>query len=162
MGNLKPDAVFEGLQHIDIAFLKEKDIKGILLDIDNTLVDLSKVLSEEIIQWVQNVKNEGIKVCILTNTNKQDKLTSISSKLGIDYVSFAKKPMKSGYLRASKKLELECKNIAMIGDQILTDVIGANRVGMFSIYVRPIDKKEFWYTAWKRPIENLILKHYGY
>ncbi len=52
--------------------------------------------------------------------------------------------------------------IAMIGDQILTDVVGANRFNMFSIYVKPINKKEYWYTAWKRPIEKLILKHFGY
>lgn len=162
MGNLKPDAVFEGLQHIDIAFLKDKGIKGILLDIDNTLIDMSKVLQEDIINWVQDVKNNDIKVCILSNTNKEDKLVPISSKLGIDYVSFAKKPMKSGYIRAAEKLNLAYENIAMIGDQVLTDVVGANRVGMFSIYVKPINKKEYWYTAWKRPIENIILKHYGY
>ena len=162
MGNLKPDAVFEGLKYIDIAFLKDKGIKGILLDIDNTLIDMSKVLQEDIINWVQDVKNNDIKVCILSNTNKEDKLVPISSKLGIDYVSFAKKPMKSGYIRAAEKLNLAYENIAMIGDQVLTDVVGANRVGMFSIYVKPINKKEYWYTAWKRPIENIILKHYGY
>ena len=162
MGNLKPDAVFEGLKYIDIAFLKDKGIKGILLDIDNTLIDMSKVLQEDIINWVQDVKNSDIKVCILSNTNKEDKLVPISSKLGIDYVSFAKKPMKSGYIRAAEKLNLAYENIAMIGDQVLTDVVGANRVGMFSIYVKPINKKEYWYTAWKRPIENIILKHYGY
>jgi predicted HAD superfamily phosphohydrolase YqeG len=59
-------------------------------------------------------------------------------------------------------LEMDYKSIAMIGDQVLTDVVGANRVGMFSIYVKPVSKKDYWYTAWKRPLEALILKHYGY
>lgn len=99
---------------------------------------------------------------ILSNTNKKDKLEPISQKLGLEYVSFAKKPSKSGYLRAAQKLELPTNKIAMIGDQVLTDVWGANKVGMFSIYVKPINLKEYWYTAWKRPIEALILKHYGY
>ena len=162
MSVLKPDAVFDGIADINYGFLKEHQIKGILLDIDNTLIDLSKVLSEKIIDWVKKAKEEGFKVCILSNTNKQDKLGPISKKLEIDYVSFAKKPAKSGYIRAAKHLDLPCENIAMIGDQVLTDVLGANRVNMFSIYVRPINKKEYWYTAWKRPIEGIILKHYGY
>ncbi len=59
-------------------------------------------------------------------------------------------------------LDLPMPSIAMVGDQVFTDVFGANRVDMFSIYVKPINKKEYWYTAWKRPIEGLILKHYGY
>ena len=162
MSIFKPDAVFEGVCKIDISFLKSHDIKAILLDIDNTLIDLSKILSQEIIDWVNEVKDSGIKVMILSNTNKMEKLGPISKKLDVEYISFAKKPSKSGYIKASKALDLPMTNIAMIGDQILTDVWGANRVGMFSIYVRPIDKKEYWYTAWKRPIESLILKHYGY
>lgn len=67
-----------------------------------------------------------------------------------------------GYLRAVKQLELEPEKVCMIGDQILTDVVGANKVGIFSIYVKPINRKEYWYTAWKRPIEDLILKYFGY
>jgi predicted HAD superfamily phosphohydrolase YqeG len=67
-----------------------------------------------------------------------------------------------GYIKGAKVLELPISEIAMVGDQILTDVVGANGVHMHSIYVRPINKKEYWYTAWKRPIEDFILKHYGY
>ena len=67
-----------------------------------------------------------------------------------------------GYLRASDLLDIPVNDLVMVGDQILTDVIGANRVGMHTIYVRPINLKEYWYTAWKRPIEALILKYYGY
>ncbi len=69
----------------------------------------------------------------------------------------AKKPFKSGFKKASKLLNLLPENIAVIGDQVFTDVIGANNMGMFSIYVEPINKKEYWYTKWKRPLESLIL-----
>ena len=57
-----------------------------------------------------------------------------------------------------KKLNLKAENIAVVGDQIFTDVIGGNRCKMFTILVDPVDKKDFWYTAWKRPIENKIKK----
>ena len=162
MSNLKPDAVFDSVSAIPFSYLEEKNIKGILLDIDNTLIDMFKVMPESVENWVLEAKQKGYKVCVLTNTNSTTKLKLITDKLGIDYISFAKKPSKSGYLRASKFLDLDCKELVMIGDQVLTDVIGANKVGMNTIYVKPINKKEYWYTAWKRPIESLIFKHYGY
>ena len=159
---LKPDCVFEGIQYIDFEFLKSKNLQGILLDIDNTLIDMSKKLEEPILNWVKKAKEKGFKVAILSNSNKLNKIIPISQALEIDYISFAKKPAKSGYLRAAKLLDLPPNNICMIGDQVLTDVWGANKVNMFSIYVKPINKKEYWYTAWKRPIESMILKHFGF
>jgi HAD superfamily phosphatase (TIGR01668 family) len=162
MSNLKPDAVFDGLQHIDLEFLKGHHIKGILLDIDNTLFDMSYYLSEDIINWVKSAKEKGFSILVLSNTYHKEKFEIIKSNLDIEIISFAKKPSKSGFLRAAKQMKLKNDEIAMIGDQIFTDVVGANRVGMFSIYVKPINKKEYWYTAWKRPIEKMILKHYGY
>jgi len=162
MSYLKPDAFYDGVQYIEFDFLKNNNIQGILLDIDNTLIDMEKNMPEEVLKWVKDAKEHGFKVGILSNTNKKDKLVPISNKLGVEYVSFAKKPSKSGYIRGAKMLGLDSKNIAMVGDQVFTDVWGANRVGMFSIYVKPINLKEYWYTAWKRPIESLILKHYGY
>ncbi len=95
MQRLKPNAVFDGLCEIDYDFLKANNIKGILLDIDNTLIDMSKVLSEDIINWVSGAKKAGFKVMILSNTNKSEKLNPISKTLDIDYLSFAKKPAKS-------------------------------------------------------------------
>ena len=72
----------------------------------------------------------------------------------------AKKPLKSGFKKVAKKFELENKNIAAIGDQIFTDVVGANRCGMFSILVNPINKKDIWITKLKRPLEEKIIKLY--
>ena len=95
MQKLKPDAVFDGICKIDYDYLKTKGIEAILLDIDNTLIDMSKILTQDIIDWVHCAKNQGFKVMILSNTNKKDKLEPISNRLGIDYISFAKKPAKS-------------------------------------------------------------------
>lgn len=162
MSILKPDAVFDGVEHIDFDFLKNHNIKGLLLDTDNTLIDLSKVVSDEIFDWVNKAKENGFLVMILSNTNNMEKVSNVAKKLDLEFIHFAKKPSKAGFLEAAKALNLSNENIAMIGDQVFTDVIGANRVGMFSIYVRPIDKKEYWYTAWKRPFESMILKHFGY
>lgn len=160
MKNLKPDLVYKGVQYIDLKDLKNKNIKGILLDIDNTLIDYTKTLSDEIVKWIDEAKAQGFKLCILSNSNKLEKITKVADKVELEYISFAKKPSKGGYIRAAKLLNLENQNIAMVGDQLFTDVLGANKVGMLSIYVEPINKKEYWYTKWKRPIESMILKHY--
>lgn len=161
MKNLKPDLRYKGVQYIDFEELKNRGIKGILLDVDNTLIDYTKKLSKEIINWVKSAKKEGFKVCILSNSNKMAKILPIAEILNIEYVTFAKKPAKMGYLRAANLIDIEVPKIAMIGDQVFTDVLGANRVGMLSIYVEPINKKEYWYTRWKRPIESVILKKFN-
>ena len=67
------------------------------------------------------------------------------------------KPLKRGFKKIEKETQIKGENIAVVGDQIFTDVLGGNRSGMFTILVEPIDnKKDYWYTAWKRPIENKI------
>ena len=70
------------------------------------------------------------------------------------------KPLKRGFIKAQKELDLPFENIAAIGDQIFTDVIGANRVKMFSILVKPLAEKDLWMTRFKRPIEELVVKSY--
>lgn len=76
------------------------------------------------------------------------------------YFYFGKKPLKCGFNKARKKLELKSENIAAVGDQIMTDIIGANRCKMFSILVKPIKEKDIFITKLKRPIENFIIKSY--
>ena len=66
------------------------------------------------------------------------------------------KPLKRGFKKGQKDLNEKSENIAIVGDQIFTDVIGGKRSKMYTILVDPINKKDFWYTKWKRPIENRI------
>ena len=78
----------------------------------------------------------------------------------IPYFYFAKKPFKRGFLKAKNKMNLNEKNVAAVGDQIMTDVIGANRCNMFSILVEPINEKDIFITKVKRPIERCIMNRY--
>ena len=109
-------------------------------------------------EWCENLKIKNIKFCILSNTNKVDKVKYVANELEIPYFYFAKKPLKSGFKKTVKLLEEKPENIASVGDQIFTDVIGANRMKMFSILVEPISKKDILATRIKRPIENFIIK----
>ncbi len=96
MFNMKPNAVFESVADISFDYLQQNDIQGILLDIDNTIIDMSKTIPESVFDWIMQAKARGLKLCILSNSNKiKEKLDPLSTKLGIPYVSFAKKPAKS-------------------------------------------------------------------
>lgn len=153
-----PNIYLTNVQEITIGFLIRNKIKALILDVDNTLIDYDENLSEKIIEWSKQLQGQGIKMYILSNTNKEKKVKKVAEKLEIPYEMFAKKPFKKGFLKVQKTLNIKPKNIAVVGDQIFTDVIGGNRCDMFTILVDPVDKKDYWYTAWKRPFENKLKK----
>lgn len=157
---LYPNADFTKVSEITIEFLRKNKIKALILDVDNTLIDYYNNLSEETIYWANDLKKNNIKLYILSNTNKKEKVENVSKKLDIPYRHFAKKPLKSGFLKVQKELQELPKNIAVVGDQLFTDIIGGNRCKMFTILVEPINTKDIWITMWKRPLEDFIKRNY--
>lgn len=161
MKKLDPNIYLKKVEDITIEMLIKNKIKLLILDIDNTLIDYYKKLSEEVVNWAKEMKGQGIKLYILSNTNNEEKVKKVAEKLGIQYKHFAMKPLKRGFKYVQKETNIKPENIAVVGDQIFTDVLGGNRSQMFTILVDPIDdKKDYWYTAWKRPIENKIKNKY--
>lgn len=157
---LYPNADFKKVSEITVEFLNENNIKALILDVDNTLIDYYKNLSEENINWAQNLKSNGIKLYILSNSNKKQKVQEVAQKLDVPFKYFAKKPLKMGFKKVQKELQLKPESIATVGDQLFTDVVGGNRCKMFTILVEPINKKDIWITMWKRPLEDFIIKKY--
>lgn len=155
-----PDAHFEKVEQINLAFLQKNKIKALILDVDNTLINYHKEMKKSVVDWVKELKAQGIKLYILSNTNHKEKVEKVANNLAIPYRNFAKKPFKSGYLKVQKELKEKAENIGVVGDQIFTDILGGNRCNMFTILVEPVDQKDFWYTAWKRPLENKIKNRY--
>ena len=155
-----PKGYFKKVSEISLEYLKKNNIKGLILDVDNTLIDYYRNMSEETINWANSLKENGIKMCILSNSNKKDKVKEVAGKLGLEYSYFGMKPLKRGFKKAKKMLDLENSEIAAVGDQIFTDVIGSNRMKIFSILVEPIKEKDILITLIKRPIENYIKKKY--
>ena len=158
---LYPNVHLKSVLEITIEFLHKNQINALILDVDNTLIDYDRNMPDGTVEWVEQLKNNGIKFYIVSNTNKKEKVKTVAEKLKIEYMYFAKKPLKTGLLKAQKELQEKPENVAVVGDQIFTDVLGGNRCGMTTILVDPIDdKKDYWYTAWKRPIENKIKNNY--
>lgn len=157
---LYPRAYFESVKNITIHFLNDNNIKALILDVDNTILDFNKNIPDGIEQWCEELKKQGIKFCILSNSNKKEKVRMVAEKLDLPYFYFGTKPFKRGFNKAIKLLEEKNENIAAVGDQIFTDIIGANRCKMFSILVKPIAEKDLLVTKIKRPLENIIINKY--
>lgn len=157
---LYPKFYCKKITDITIEFLKENNLKALILDVDNTLIDIDRKPVDGLFEWHKKITDSGIKTIILSNSNKVDKVKKVASDLGIEYIYFGMKPLKNGFIKALKKLDLPPENIAAIGDQIFTDVIGSNRCKMFSILVEPVAQTDIWITKWKRPIENKIIENY--
>lgn len=157
---LYPKLYCDKITDLTIETLQKNNIKGLILDVDNTLIDYEKNMLPGLEEWIKNVKKHKIKCIIVSNSNKKEKVKTVAKVLDIPYIFFAMKPLKRGFNKAKAILELDNKEIAVVGDQIFTDIIGANRLEMFSILVKPINEKDILITKWKRPIEEKIIKKY--
>lgn len=157
---LYPKQYLKNVTNFTVEMIQENSIKGIILDVDNTLIDYYKNMLEGAEQWCKNLQKKGIKFCIVSNSNKKDKVEQVAKNLNIPYVFFAKKPLKFGLNKAKKIMNLPENEIAVIGDQIFTDILGANRCKMYSVLVDPIEEKDIFITIIKRPIENCIKERY--
>lgn len=155
-----PKLYLDKVTDITINILKKHNIKGLILDVDNTLLDLDKNMIEGVEEWCTKLKGQGVKFHIVSNSNKKEKVEMVASKLEIPYTYFAMKPLKKGINEAKRNMNIPSKNIAIVGDQIFTDIIGANRCKMFSILVKPISEKDIFLTVIKRPLEKYIIKQY--
>ena len=157
---LYPNEHFRNVREITIEFLRQNKINALILDVDNTLIDYDKNLHEDTVKWADNLKENGIKLYILSNSNKKEKVKAVAEKLKIEYEYFGKKPLKTGFKKVQNKLGEKAENIGVVGDQIFTDVLGGNRCKMFTILVEPIAEKDIWITLLKRPLENAIKNKY--
>ena len=157
---LYPNEYFNSVKEISIELLNKNNIKGLILDVDNTLINLERVMPAGVLEWAQDLKRNGIKICILSNSNNIKKVEEVAKIIDVPYIFFGKKPFKAGFLRAKGILKLNSNNIAVVGDQIFTDIIGANRCNMFSILVKPIEEKDYLITRIKGPVEKIIIKRY--
>lgn len=153
---LKPDAEFEKITDISAEFLKQNSIKALILDVDNTLIDLEKNKVKDIKIWSDKIKNANIKMCIATNSKKRKTVRLLAKYLDIPYTYLSLKPLKFGLKRAVKILHIDTQYIAEIGDQIFTDVLGARRMKMFAILTMPIEIEKDPISKLKRKLERKV------
>jgi uncharacterized protein len=137
--------------------LKEKGIKGIITDLDNTLVEWDRPsATPELTEWFEKMKREGIKVMIVSNNNKK-RVQSFAEPLGIPFIFEARKPLTRAFQKALATMQLRKEEVVVIGDQLLTDVFGGNRLGLNTILVVPVAQTDGLWTRFNRKMERKIL-----
>lgn len=143
---------------IDFNGLQSKGIRGILLDLDNTIVPRDEdCCSNEVTRWLKDLQKRGFKLCIVSN-NLPARVQALASSFAVPAVYRAVKPTKRPFLKAMELLGTTPRETAIIGDQIFTDVFGGNRLGLYTILVVPLPGREFWATRmFNRRLEKLIL-----
>lgn len=155
-----PNEYVKSIFEIKPGLLKEHGIKGIITDLDNTLVAWDvKVATNDVIDWFNNIQQAGIKITIISNNNEQ-RVRKFSEPLNIPFIASAKKPFKKSFKKATQLMGLAKEEVAVIGDQLLTDVFGGNRAGLHTILVAPIVQTDAKITTFNRKIERKILNHF--
>lgn len=144
-------------KHYEVLY--QKGIRGIIFDIDNTLVAHGAPANERTVLLVRHLKEKGFAICFLSN-NKEPRVRSFCEPLGAAYIYKGGKPKREGYERAMKLMGTSGEQTAAIGDQIFTDIWGANRAGVHTVLVKPIGKKEEIQIVLKRYLERIVLLFY--
>ena len=145
----------------DIDFQRMYDLgyRGIIFDIDNTLVPHGAPADEKAIALFEKLREIGFQTLLLSN-NKEPRVKSFCEQVGSDYIFKAGKPKKTGYEKAMERMGTTKETTFFVGDQLFTDVWGAKRTGLYSVLVKPIHPKEEIQIVLKRYLERIVLSFY--
>ncbi|MGE5559295.1 MAG: YqeG family HAD IIIA-type phosphatase [Bacillota bacterium] len=155
---LAPRSRAESIFHLDVDGLKDIGIRGLIFDLDNTLVEWGGMeIKPELSEWILDMKRNGFKMCIVSNGLK-DRVAHFARELDIPAVAKAIKPRKHPFKKALEIMGTLPDQTAVIGDQIFTDILGGNRMDLYTILTHPISKEEFVSTKAVRRLEKFVLK----
>lgn len=160
LNHFLPSAYVKSVFLIEPEKLVEKGIKGIITDLDNTLVEWDRAdATQDVIAWFESMRAAGLQITVVSNNNVE-RVRQFCDPLGIPYICQARKPLKKAFHQAIATLGFRKEEIVMIGDQLLTDVLGANRVGLEVILVVPVASSDAPITKFNRSIERRIMARF--
>lgn len=155
--SIKPTWFIKHFTQITVDFLKENDITTIFTDIDNTVVEWDEPnASDALKQWVTQLTQANIAVVLVSNNNER-RIQMVANDLQVPYVYPALKPLHKGLQQAQQLTQAQKANIVMIGDQLLTDVLGAGTFGIRTILVQPLKQSDAFKTRINRFFERILL-----
>lgn len=154
-----PDEYLDSTYVIDFEALYEKGYRGVIFDIDNTLVPHGAPADERAKELFARLKETGFACCLLSN-NQRPRVEMFNREIQVNFIEDAHKPSVKSYLRAMELMGTNRSNTVFVGDQLFTDVFGARRTGIHSILVKPIHPKEEIQIVLKRYLERIVLYFY--
>ena len=157
---LKPKIKLKRITDISISILKKYDIDTLILDVDNTMsTHHGQVLTDGLSDWIDMMHKNNIGLIVLSNS-KEQRVKPFAEKINLPYISLGLKPLPFGYFKALKKGGSKRKNTAIVGDQIFTDILGGNIVGVKTILLTPIKPEDGISFKIRRKIEKFLFKIY--
>jgi len=156
-----PNMYVSKCKYIPLMELKDKGIDTLLVDVDNTLIPLeTNEPSDDVYCFMDKCKVVGIEVILVSN-NVKSRVSYLANKCGWKYYSFALKPFPFIFMHIMKKHELRHDKIAIVGDQLFTDVLGGNSLNIFTILCKPIKLEDKTNSTWiLRKLENRVFKYF--
>ena len=162
--HFRPDLIVPRLELLDQDELARRGIRGIILDLDNTVCAWrSREPGPECRAWIQRAK-QRFALCLLSNTIRSRRLKVVGEKLGVPALArcgLGRKPYPEGYRCAMRLLGTTPEQTAMVGDQLMTDIRGANRLGLTTVWSLPLSAHEFCWTKLMRRLERRIVRRLG-
>ena len=154
-----PYALQDDTYDIDYGYLWNKGYRGIIFDIDNTLVEHNESATKRAVELFKKLSDIGFRTAVVSN-NKEPRVKLFAEAVGCEYVFKAAKPKAGGYIKAMEKMGTDRNNTFSVGDQLITDIWGANNAGIKSIMVRRIARHEEIQIHLKRIPETVIVTVY--
>lgn len=161
MALLKPTVSVKTINGISLELLEKLNVKLILLDVDNTIASyLSKEPVEGSLLWISNLQKAGYTVYIVSNNYKK-RVSAIAEKFAVPYISMATKPLTRGFNKARRNLKVNRQECLVVGDQIFTDILGANLAGMKSVLLEPIEMEKGFSIRIRRHFEKNLRQKFA-
>ena len=155
-----PNQFVKSVFEIQPEELKDKGIKAIITDLDNTLVEWDRTHpTEQVKQWVKTMQDANIQITVVSNNN-ESRCQIFTQSLGIDFIPAARKPLAKAFLEATRRMGVEKDEVVVMGDQVMTDVLGGNRAGYHTILVIPVAQTDGFWTKFNRKVERIILNKF--
>lgn len=153
-----PDYYFRSFHDVSVSSLKSHGIRLLIVDIDNTLIpSKSNVISLEARQFIDALRNQDIEPIVVSN-NVSSRIQRVSDELHVKCFPFSFKPLPFGFQKAMAEVHADASETAVLGDQLLTDIWGGNRLGLMTILSDPIAPKDNFFGAINRKIENILFR----
>ena len=154
----RPTRQASSLDLISVEQLVQEGIRGLIIDLDNTVTPWNDVeVGPKVAEWFIKVKAAGIQACVVSNNKKRQRVAIVAERIGIPFVFRATKPRRRAFRAGMGLLGTGPKDTAVIGDQLFTDILGGNRLGLYTILVTPINEHEFIGTRVVRQIEKVLV-----
>ncbi len=155
-----PHQCYASVFLVDPLCLRDQGVDGLIIDVDNTLVAWDKhEPTGELLQWFEAARRAGIRCCIVSNSRRVSGVESLAKALGAGAIVPAGKPLPGAFRRAMRMLGTSPRNTAVIGDQVFTDILGGNALGLRTLLVKPVGDREFVGTRVVRRIERAVLSY---